>query len=368
MKIEGSEITERVWSVRAYEKGDENGIFKLTKAVHPEEMYNREKWLRWWRWMYTENPAAGSRIWVADHDGKIVGQYPLILVKMKIGKSVIIASQNIDLMTHPDYRHQGMFSTLEKKALNEAGKERINVTYGFPNGPAYPGHLKSGWFDVCPLQILFKPLNLDNILKKRITNKFLLKIGTAMGNLFISIFYKTKKPSEVDDLTISKITSFDGCINDFWEKISDDHKILTVREKEYLNWRYVTVPDVDYTIYLAEKDGEIYGYTVLRCVKIEGLILGCIFDIITLFDQDDVVHCLIAKSIEYFKREKVDLIYCKMIAKKTLRKIFRKSGFISSRFIKGGQFCAYTSHPKISETYLKNKKKWFIQLGDSDFI
>ena len=368
MKIDESETMERVWSVRAYKKGDENGLFELTKAVHPEKMYDREKWMRWWRWMYTENPAGSSRIWVADHDGKIVGQYPLILVNMKIEKRVTIASQNIDLMTHPDYRHQGMFSTLEKKALREAEKEGINITYGFPNEAAYPGHLKSGWFDVCPLQIIFKPFNLENIFKKRITNKFLLKICTVMGNLFISIFYKTKKPSKVDDLTISKVTSFDGRIDDFWKKISNDHKIITLRDKEYLNWRYVNVPDVDYTIYIAEKNEQIYGYIVLRCVEIQGLILGCIFDIISLLDQDDVIHCLISKAIEYFEMEKVDVIYCKKIAKKKVRKIFRKNGFISSRFIKGGQFCVYTSHPKISETYLKNKKNWFIQLGDSDFI
>jgi len=359
---------ERAWSVRAYKNGDENGIFELTKAVHPEKIYNREEWMRWWRWMYTENPAGVSRIWVADHDGKIVGQYPLILVKMKIGREIITTSQNIDLMTHPDYRHQGMFSTLEKKALRETEKEGINITYGFPNEPAYPGHLKSGWFDVCPLQILFKPLNLDNILKKRITNKFLLKIGTAMGNLFIGIFYKTKNPPQVDDLTISRITSFDSRIKDFWKKISNDYEIIAIRDKEYLNWRYVDVPDVDYTIYLAEKNGEICGYIVVRCVKLQGLVLGCIFDVLSLLDQEDVIHCLISKAIEYFEREKVDVIYCKMIANKTLRKIFRKNGFISSRFIKGGQFCAYTSHPKIQKTYLKNNKNWFIQLGDSDFI
>jgi hypothetical protein len=64
----------------------------------------------------------------------------------------------------------------------------------------------------------------------------------------------------------------------------------------------------------------------------------------------------------------VDVIFCKMVANKIFYKIFRKKGFITSRFIKGGQFCVYTSHPKISEAYLKHKKNWFIQVGDSDFI
>lgn len=361
----------QVWSVRAYKKGDEKGIFELMKAVYPEKIYDREKWMRWWGWMCMNCPAGVSRIWVAVHGNKIIGHYPLILVNMKMGKEIEVASQNIDLMTHPDYRHQGVFSTLEKKALIEANKEGINIIYGFPNESAYPGHLKSGWFDVCPMRITFKPLNLENILKKGISNKFLLRCCTIMGNLFLSIFYKTKKPPEVDGLVIYKITSFDSRINDFWKKVSNDHKILTVRDKEYLNWRYFSVPDVEYIIYLAEKNEKIYGYIVLRSEKISearGLILGCIFDVFALPDQYDVIHCLISRAIEYFEREKVDAIACKMIIDKRFRKIFRKNGFISSHFIKYGHFCVYSTHPKISEACLKDRKKWFIQLGDSDFI
>ena len=368
MKIEGNEIKERAWSVRAYEKGDENRIFELMEAVYPEKKYDREKWMRWRKWMYIENPAGDSRIWVADHDGQIVGQYPLILVNMKIGEEIIKGSQNIDLMTHPDYQRQGMFFTLEKKALSEAGKEGINITYGFPNEPAYPGHLKSGWFDVCSLQVMIKPLNLENALKRRIKNKFGIKIYTTIGKLIINLFYGAKKPPEVDGLTITKISSFDDRIDDFWKNISNDHEIIIVRDKEYLNWRYVDVPDINYTIYLAEEGEEICGYVVLRSVKEQNLISGYIFDIVAPLNRTEVIHCLLSKAIKHFEEEKVDVIFCKLIANKIFYKIFRKNGFISSRFIKGGRFCAYTSHPKISETYLKDKKNWFIQIGDSDFI
>ena len=358
----------RAWSVRAYEKGDENGIFELVKAVHPERKYEREKWMRWWRWMYTENPAGDSRIWIADHDGKIVGQYPLILVNMKFGKQIITASQNIDLMTHPDYRHQGIFSTLEQKALNEAGKEGISITYGFPNEPAYPGHLKSGWFDVCPLQLMIMPLNLENVLKKRIKNKLLLKICTVIGKLIIYLFYRAKKPPEVPGLIISRTSSFDDRIAMLWKKVSDEHDIIVVRDKEYLNWRYINLPDVEYTIYLAEKDDAVCGYVVLRCINEQNQTSGYIFDILAPLDRPEVISCLLSKALKYFKTENVDLIFCNMIAGKRFHKIFRKNGFISACFLKGERFCAYTSHPKISEPYLKNRKNWFIQVGDSDFI
>ena len=359
---------ERAWSVRAYQKGDENGIFELTKAVHPERKYDQEKWMKWWRWKYQDNPAGASRIWVADHDGKIVGQYPLIIINMKIGEEIIKGSQNVDLMTHLDYRRQGMFFTLAKKALNEAGKEGINITYGFPNEPAYPGHLKSGWFDVCSLRVLTKPLNLRNLLKKRIKNNSLLKICTITGSIVVGIFYRTKKTLEIEGLTITKIVSFDNRINDFWNKISRDYKIIVVRDKEYLNWRYINRPDTNYTIFLAEEEEEICGYIVLWYQKEEELSSGHIIDIIAPLDRPEVINSLLSVAIKYFKEKKVDGIFCQIAADKKTLKIFRKNGFIRKRFRRGSKYIVRINSPKIEGEYLKDKKNWFIQLGDSDYI
>ena len=359
----------RRWSIRAYQKGDENGIFELMESVYPEKKYDRGEWTRWWKWRYMDNPAGFSRIWVADHDGKIVGTRSVILVKMKISGENIMVSQNTDLMTHPDYRRQGIFSAIEKKSFDQLKDEGAYITYSFPSKMSYPRYMKSGsFFDVCVLQTPIKPLNLKNILKKRIGNDFLLKICTIIGMIFINIFYKTKKSPEIEGLTISKITSFDDRVDDFWKKISNDYAIITVRNKEYLNWRYVNVPDVDYIIYLAEKNGEICGYMVLRCMKLQELVVGCIFEVITYLDQEDVTHHLIAKAIEYFEREGVDIIYCKMIVNKIFNEIFGKNGFIPLHFIFKNRFIVRINSPKISETYLKNKENWFIQLGDSDFV
>lgn len=62
---------ERKWSMRTYTEGDEEGILELWKAVYPERAYDREKWLRWWRWMYKNNIADLGQIWLADDNGII---------------------------------------------------------------------------------------------------------------------------------------------------------------------------------------------------------------------------------------------------------------------------------------------------------
>ena len=362
---------ERKWSIRSYEKGDENRIFELMKAV-PEysgRTLDKEKWMRWWNWNYIDNPAGDSMILIADHEGKLVGARSTIRVKMKIAGETVTASENTDLMTHPDYRRQGIFSSLEKKSFDQLKDEGVYITYSFPGPMSYPGYIKSGkFFDIHAIRTVIKPVNLENTLKRRIKNKFLLKICTVAGSIFINIFYRAKKPPEVDGLTITKISSFDDRINDFWKEISNDHEIIVVRDKEYLNWRYVDVPDVEYTIYLAEEGGEICGYIVLKCVKEEGSASGYVIDIIAPLDRPEVIHSLLSKAIKYFKEERVDVIFCEMIADKIFYKIFKKNGFVSSCFTIKNRFIVRINSPKISEAYIKDKKNWFIQLGDSDFI
>ena len=76
------------------------------------------------------------------------------------------------------------------------------------------------------------------------------------------------------------VSRFDERINHLWTRVSNQHNIMVVRNKDYLNWRYIAVPDVDYLVCLAEKAGEILGYIILRCIQREYRKVGIIFDIL----------------------------------------------------------------------------------------
>ena len=358
----------QIWSVRAYKEGDEDEIFELTKAVWEEQVPEKKQWMNGWHWMQIDNPAGISRIWLAEHDGKLVGQYPLILEDMKVGDEIIKGAQIVDTMTHPYYRRQGIAYTIGKKALSELEKEKIHLVYGFPNQSAYPLHMKSGWLDVCAFQVMFKPLNLKNILQKYfVRNRLLLDIFAAGGNLIIKAFFRSKKVPEEDMLKVRKISHFDDSINEFWNTMSIDYNIIRMRDKEYLNWRYVDAPNADYTIYVAEEGGRICGYVILGCKDVDGLIFGHIYDIIAPTSREDIIQCLIAKVVEYFMDVKVDAIRSQMVPNKIYHKALLKNGFIPL-FMSKGRFIAYNASTKLSKAYLKNPKNWFIQLGDLPLV
>lgn len=359
---------QRKWSIRAYREGDEKGILELWEAMNPEEKYDREQWLRWWRWMYKDNPAGVGKIYLAEDGGKIVGHSAVLFAAMKVGAEVVTSFQSIDTMTHPNYRRQGIYTALAKRVYAEAARENVHIGYRFPSRLAHPIAIKKlDWFDVCTRQPLVRPVNWQNALRLKVNDKFLLKLGAISGKILQETVYRTRKAPTARDLTITQVSSFDDRVDELWNRVSNQYKVMIVRNKKYLNWRYVEVPNVNYTIFVAERHSEICGYIVARCVKRQGITHGYIFDVIAS-SGPAVINALLLKVIEYFKEERTDLILCYMIADKMYRDAFRRNGFISIPFIKLGWLCAYSSSPSPLKELLKNRKNWFGQLGDSDMV
>lgn len=357
------------WTHRIYKEGDEQNIFDLVKAVWGEQVPDKEQWIKGWKWMFTENPAGSPIIWLAEHDGKLVGEYPLVMADMKIGNKIVKVAQIADTMTHPEYRRQGIAFTLGREALTQLRRQGAYLAFGFPTDDAYPLHIKSGWLDICAVPVMLKPLNLRNVLKEYLTrNMLLLGIPYIIAKLTLKTIFRAKKIPKNNRLIINRISYFDDRFNDFWEQISNDYNIIMVRNKNYLNWRYVDVPNMEYTIYVAEKDDEVCGYMVLSRKYQHQLIFGQILDIIAIDPQhqQNVVQCLISKAVEHFEREKVDAVFSRIVTGRYFHS-FLKTSFVPYIWSKN-RFIIYNASPYLSVELLKNPKNWFIQLGDLPMV
>jgi GNAT superfamily N-acetyltransferase len=354
------------WIIRAYRDGDEEGILELWKAVYSDMQFDREKWLRWWRWMYKENPAGNGWIWLAEDEGKIVGHEALIPIVVKIGNRIVKVAQAVDLMVHPDYRYQGMFLKLERTALNEAEHKGLRITIGFSNKAAYQGHIKLGWFAIGRMSWLIKPLNWVNAIKLKVKNRFLqVVLATGAGLVFNEIFWRIQKAPVIKGFTITQITSFDERFDEFWSRICDQSQIMVVRNKAYLNWRYST-PDANYSVFAAEKDHRICGYIVLHYKIQNGVKRSTIFDVMAT--SEEIVHCLISRAIAESRQKGMDVILYSSITNKTYHGILKKNGFMPLPFINSGHFSIYSSSPSISKEFLSNPQNWLVQTGDSDAV
>ena len=183
--------------------------------------------------------------------------------------------------------------------------------------------------------------------------------------MFNKLFFKASKTPVVEGLTITQVSCFDERIDEFWARVSSQFQTILVRNKDHLNWRYATVPDISYSIFVAEKAGVVCGYLVLRCDCEYGKV-GVIFDFLS--DSEEVARNLLSTATEHCQRDNADYIYWAGIANKAYLRDFRKSGFISRALLKAGYFIVYSNYSDISKELLGNPQNWLIQTGDEDVM
>ena len=357
------------WSIRTYRKGDEQGILELTEAVHgfvPDKV----AWMKWWQWLYKHCPTGEAIIWIVESDGKIIGHRAAIPMAFKVNDNRIASTLGVEAMVHPDYQGMGIFTALAREMLDQMARTDIAFSIGFPNDRSYTLSINQlGFIEPCPLKIMILPLNLENILGRFITFKFLAKIVSKIAKPFFNLIFRTKKSPRIENLLIKEVSLFDDRFDDFWDRISADYGIIGMRNKEYLNWRYVNTPDTKYTIYVAEQNNKILGYTVLRYGQTRNVVSGYIFDLVAQKAQQDVIHCLINRAVEYFKQQNVDLVLNFMIGPEEYYSLYRKNGFFSPSFLsRKWRFLLRIINPRApaTEQYLKDGNNWFIQIGDAD--
>ncbi len=367
------------WSVRLYREGDEQGILELMNVAGIKR--NIEEW----SWEYRENPL-GHLIGLAEHGGRIIGHMALVPVYMKIGLKSIKGCQAVDLVVHPRYRGQGIFLSIGKFLLNEAGKQGISVAYGFPNKPAHSGHLKYGWFDVCDVPFLVKLVRYSDIADLladyRIT-RFLSKFGISRrvmnsvlgagfaATSFVNKVFNRVEIGKTDSVEIRRAESFDNRIDDFWNEVSRDYVNLVLRDKEYMNWRYFRKPNNKYTTLIAEEHGKLLGYVVLCSEVTRNLKFGCVVDILAFSQRRSIIRLLISEAVEQLKREDADLIVCWMSnishSGQAPYRILKANGFFQVPG-RSNPFIVRVNSPSLPPEFVCNPTDWYLTMGDSDHI
>jgi len=142
-----------------------------------------------------------------------------------------------------------------------------------------------------------------------------------------------------------------------------------VRDKKYLNWRYIDRPGQEYTVFSAQRGTNLVGYVIVKSnVRMFDLVLGLIVDILAS-DDNHVADYLIAQAIEYFRGEKVDAIGCVMLKHTPYHKALKRNGFIQVPQLlspKEFYFMVHFNSGEIPKVLAGNPVNWFLTFGDFD--
>jgi GNAT superfamily N-acetyltransferase len=368
----------RVETAAGIKKKDLIDFFKLAYSdqFNAADYENEEGIMKRWEWANIMNPNIHGNLfpaWVCkdNRNNKIVGHCGLIPIFLKIKDICYPAAWVRDLIVPLKYRRSGIGSFLFDTVLkNNKDKFAMFLLAGTNDyGTAFYKKLGCFYLDRIPLFIRIN--RLVNILETRLHNRLLIRFLATFGGIFLkflnaSFYKKSSKSYENDEILVTQIQNFDNSFDKLWEYASSGFAIITKRDRDNLNWRFVKQPYWRYKIFKAEskKSGEIKGYVVLREGNSRGFRIGVISDLFAYPKDIRTIASLISFAVKFFeKKDNIDLVRCDIL-NKNFASILRKFGFIS--IPSNSHFMISNIRQNLDLNFAVNRNNWFIDYADSD--
>ncbi|MBI9073909.1 MAG: GNAT family N-acetyltransferase [Desulfatibacillum sp.] len=333
------------WQARPYQQGDEHEILKLRRAVFGQVDPVRAL-LDTWRWQFQCNPAGPGFIMLAEDRGDIVGQYAAIPVRMLVDGEEILCGYSCDTMVHPDYHRQRIFVSLANLVYEDMEiNHGIHSVWGFPNENSMPGFTKKlGWQSA-------------GCFLARIT---LPKVSALLGDR-----RKERRPLYLGKGVEAKpIMEFGPEFDQLWREHKPQTGIIQVRDRAYLQWRYLGVAGFEYEPFGVFLENRLQGYFVLRFQTISGVRVCSLVDSFPILDPKTM------DGLATAVRDYGALRGCAMAVALFPRSLDRQAsqwGFYAvpqriapKVFHLAGRF--------VGETKWLDDSRWWLSLGDTDVV
>jgi hypothetical protein len=218
--------------IRTFTPGDEISFLSLWKSAFKQEMS-----LPYFYWKYLENPF-GCQIFLCEEEssGKIIAFFAGVPYKANYKGTIINITQLMDSMSHPLYRGTGLFVSTAQFFFEHYGQRReYNYYYGFPG-----------------------------IFHFKLGNKY-LNYNRVSNPVFLSYrFTKDNVSGQLFQGRIDRVFEINTDFNDLFKTCLSDYPFSVIRNKDFLDWRFINHPEKKYEIwgYYSKVSDKLKGYIV----------------------------------------------------------------------------------------------------------
>jgi GNAT superfamily N-acetyltransferase len=305
-------------------------------------------------WWFERNPAGEGIVSLAVDRDEVVGVVAMSFFRTALDGSVRLLAIPVNAATDPDYRGQGIFSTLELANEAAAAETGSPVTVTFPNGNSHPIFIRHlGWADLPRLRLWARPLRLGAL------GRYVLgRPGGRQGGL---------RPPEAEarmlhGLEVRPIERFGEDMDELGRRAGVGYANHFVRDADYFNWRYLDSPR-DYRCFGAYRDGQLVGVAVVGHTFKHGVSAGFLADLVAGPRDSAEVRALLSRSVEEV-RGGADALVLLPPPSQAHRRMLLRSGFAPTN--KRLRFIGKALHDGAQLD--ERSEAWHFTLGDFDFF
>lgn len=325
---------------------------------HNAGIYNRE----YWDWQYRNLPAKHSGVFTCLIENKIAGYYHAPFYAGQInGKEKLFAMVQ-DVAVNSVLRGQGVFRKLAEYSTGQLVESGANLIYTYPNDKSIHTFLKyNGYKKVCTYDTYLLPVKSSEIIKSKISLAGIEKLIGSTADIFFRKNYNLEQGESVNILN-----DFNDETASFFSRFASSFLVSRIRDKEYLNWRYVAKPAVKHFLLILKSESKITAGAIFKWDEIFGVNAALLMDFAFTEEKNlaKLIHYLRKNSKNIFG-EQPGLIFTAFCCNRFLKN--KKYGFIRiPERMNPRTVNLLVKNITEDESLVTNPANWFATLGDWD--
>jgi hypothetical protein len=238
--------------IRPWLAGDETELTQLFqrtfgRAITPEH----------WRWKLRPQAHAIDNVWLAISDHKPIFQYAAIPVRFNLANEPVQALVSVDTMTAAEFRRRGLLTQVAQQAYSSWRAAGAAFVIGLPNENWGSRARALGWQPLFPLQWLTRPLRPEAILARLCKLPALNRMTMLSAGWNAALRIRTRPDPEIQ---VARAYQADASFDRIWEHCKADWTFTTIRDRHWVQWRFLSAPSRTYEVSVARRNGEPTGY------------------------------------------------------------------------------------------------------------
>jgi GNAT superfamily N-acetyltransferase len=321
-----------------------------------------ERLIRQWDWKYEANPfnrEAEPCIDLLKTGGQLAGMYGGFFLRVVIDGKEHLAHHGCDLLVHPAYRRRGLSAYLTPR-------DRVNRPFHFSwqNEATYRIASRNGTAGV-PFVSLLRPLDFTRVIPRIVGEHWLGRAAGSVVGTALRHMPPLRRQTAAPGVVVTRIHSFDERFDRLWQRACRDYRVMVVRDRRYLDWRFAQRPDANYNILAATRGSEVVGYMVARCTDKAGERWGYLVDFLVQDKSPLLFGVLLEQALEGLRQEGPMAVSCR-VAVPPYRRMLYRHGFVRLPRGAKGYIRVRVRLPDPAVQFFGDARQWFLTMGDGD--